>query len=258
MAKKKSKQNVQRHKIIRRMQRELEEQVSCDYAFPEKDTVQLEILKEIIIIIFLRILKMNILSYDTIYYIYLQIMKLDKKYRVYQLLKIYLHLQMQKLFYDGIISKHQLESIYPKTGNNIFCFEDGAYLVKFGYEFYNYNPDEEPIDEITFWSLCAVADNIEISERTAYAWYEEITSLDKDTLIDEINNLIVRFKIRELRENGIITEYDETMFMSKIQERELTYAYFSKEEIERWKSKAIHSIKEFKNKTLNRRELWNV
>ena len=239
---KKSKTNVQRHKIIRRMQRELEEQVSRDYAYP--DLAKSEIIKEILIIIFFRIVKLNILAYDTIYFIYLQIMRIDEKYRVYQLLKIYLHLQLQKLFYDGIISEHQLESLYPKDEEFLFCFEDGAYNVYFGYEFYNCNADEELLDEETIWALCAVADNLEIDGAAIYGWYDEITSMNKETLIDEIKNLIVRLKIRSLRNNEIITEHDEEILMSKIQECDSTYAFFSQEEIKKWKSKAIHNLEE--------------
>lgn len=241
---KKSKQNVQRHKIIKRMQNELEEQVSHDYAYPEKDTVQLEILKEIIIIIFFRILKLNILAYDTIYFIYLQIMGIDEKYRVYQLLKIYLHLQLQKLFYDGIISEHQLESIYPKNEKILFCFAEEIYHVNFGYEFCNKIYNEELLDEDEFWALCAVADNIEADEHYIYGWYNEILSFDRETLLDNIKNLIVRLKIRQLCNNEIITEYDEQILMSKIQECDSTYAFFTLEEIDKWKSKAIHNLEE--------------
>ena len=249
---KKSKPNVQRHKIIKRMQKELEEQVCRDYGDAEEDTFQFksQFIQEILIIILFRILKLNILAYDTVFFIYLQIMKLNKKYRVYQLLKIYLHLQLQKMFYDGIISKHQLESIFPITGNNIFCFEDGAYLIKFGYEFYNCNSDEEILDDKQFWAWCSIVDNIEANENLVYGWYEEITSLDKENLLDEIKNLIVRLKIRKLRNSGIILEEDETMFMAKIQERDLTYAFFTEEEISRWKSKAFGTsfVERFKNK----------
>ena len=156
---KKSKQNVQRHKTIKRMQTELEEQVSRDNGYDEEDTVQFksQIIKEILIIILFRILKLNILAYDTIYFIYLQIMGIDEKYRVYQLLKIYLHLQLQKLFYDGIISEHQLELIYPKNEKILFRFEDEAYNVDFGYEFYNCNhDDEELLDEVKIISSASI------------------------------------------------------------------------------------------------------
>lgn len=239
---KKSKTNVQRHKIIKRMQNELEEHFSRSYAYPE--CVKLEIIKEILIIIFFRIVNLNILAYDTIGLIYYQIMKLNPKYRVYQLLKIYLHLQLQKLFYDGIISEHQLESIYPKNEKILFRFEDEAYNVDFGYEFCNKVYNEELLDEETIWALCAVADNLEIDGAAIYGWYDEITSMNKETLIDEIKNLIARLKIRELRNNGIMTEYDEEILMSKIQECNSTYNFFTYEEIARWRSKAIHSLKE--------------
>ncbi len=243
---KKSKTNVQRHKIIKRMQNELEEQVRSNYGYYEDDEydeeLENEIIKEMLIIIFFRILKLNILAYDTIYFIYLQIMGIDEKYRVYQLLKIYLHLQMQKLFYDGIISEQQLESIYSKKEKILISFEDGAYTVNFGYEFYNNNANEELLDEDVIWALCAVADNVETNEYCMYAWYDDISNIDQETLIEETKNLIVRLKIRKLRRNKIITEEDETMFMSKIRECKLTYAFFSEEEIKKWKSKAYHKL----------------
>lgn len=245
---KKSKQNVQRHKIIKRMQNDLEEQVSSEYAY--SDAAKSQIIQEILIIILFRILKLNILDYEIIHYIYFKIMGIDEKYRVYQLLKIYLHLQLQKLFYAGIISKHQLESLYPITEDNVFCFEIEGYVVKFGYEFYNSNTDVEILDEEQFWAWCSIVDNIEANENLVYGWYEEITSLDKENLLDEIKNLIVRLKIRKLRNSGIILEEDETMFMAKIQERDLTYYFFTEEEIAKWKSKAYYTnfVERFRNK----------
>lgn len=235
--------NIKKDRQVLKTAEEMVEDFSSDYMEPTAPGVVAEVIEEIIVRLFYRIIKLNILAFATIQFIYMYIMKIAPKDRVYELLSIYKNLQLQKLFNAGLITKKQLVNMSINENNFKYQVENGAYHVNFDERFAD-SYTAPLLNEDIMWALFLIANYVDMNE-TAFCYvYNELKELDFSELdLDkEITNLIIRLRIREMRKEGFLTEDDEAIFMSKIQEYDLTYQFFDWEEINNWKSKAFHSL----------------
>lgn len=200
------------------------------------------IIIEMIVIIFWRLVKLDILLCEDIDDIYRNILQFDLKDRPYELLKIYVCIELQQLYLENIISLKQLNEWLPNDELTRSAFE--YYPIE-----YNLLIDEHPekfvsqniLSKKQVRALYEFASNVNVNEMCVYEFYNMIINCNEDEIESEVKNLIVRLKIRELRNNEIITKNEEAMFMSKIRESELTYEVFNWKEIEDWKSRAYAS-----------------
>ncbi len=225
---------------VQKTAKEMVEGLSNNYAEPTHPEVVAEVIEEIIVRLFFRIIKLNILSFGTIQFIHRYIMEIAPEDRVYELLRIYKSLQLQKLFNAGLISKNQLIEMSLNEKDFKYQVQDDVYHVNFDERFTNSYTTQVLKEEI-MWTLYLIATNLNINETYFCYFYYELQNwdFDKSTLEKEVVNLIVRLKIREMRDKKFLTEDDETMFMSKIQESDLTYQFFTTEEIFNWRNKAF-------------------
>lgn len=235
--------NIKKDRQVLKTAKEMVEGFSASYVEPTDPEVVAEVIEEIIVRLFFRIIKLNIINFALIQFIYMYIMKIAPKDRVYELLSIYKNLHLQKLFNSGLISKKQLVDMSINGNNFEHQFQDGAYHVNLDERFTN--PYTAPLlNEDIIWALFLIATYVDMNE-TAFCYvYNELKELDFNELdLDkEITNLIIRLRIREMRKEGFMSEDEETMFMAKIQEYDLTYKFFTEEEINNWRSKAFHSF----------------
>lgn len=227
---------TKRNRIIKRVSKAIKISVLGKYGYLPGDEVDDEYIKEVLVAIFYMILKLHILNFATIYFIYLQIMKLKIKERINALLKIYIHLRYQMMYFEGIITKRELNSVFPENERYWIYCKDKAYRVYFDFSFIGKDYDEnEILDEDFFYALCEFAYYTNFNEWDIYYWYEQFIKTDVDDFSEQMKNLIVRFKIEELRRNGILTRYDEALFMRKLPETDLTYKFYDYDEILKWK-----------------------
>lgn len=235
--------NIKKDRQVLKTAKEMVERFSASYVEPTDPEVVAEVIEEIIVRLFFRIIKLNILAFATIRFIYMYIMQIAPKDRIYELLSIYKNLQLQKLFNNGIITKEELLNM--STNENKFRYQvnDDKYHISFNEEFTN-SYITPLLDKDIIWALFLIATYVDMNE-TAFCYvYNELKELDFNELdLDkEITNLIIRLRIREMRKEGFMSEDEETMFMAKIQEYDLTYKFFTEEEINNWRSKAFHSF----------------
>lgn len=235
--------NIKKDRQVLKTAKEMVADLCSDYINPTDLGVKEEVIEEIIVRLFFRIIKLNILAFATIRFIYMYIIQIAPKDRIYELLSIYKNLQLQKLFNLGIISKEQLVDMSINENNFKYQVEDGVYHVNFDERFTN-SYTAPLLNEDIIWALFLIATYVDMNE-TAFCYvYNELKELDFNELdLDkEITNLIIRLRIREMRKEGFMSEDEETMFMSKIQEYDLTYKFFTEQEINNWRSKAFHSF----------------
>lgn len=228
---------TKRNRIIKRVSKAIKISVLGKYGYLPGDEVDDEYIKEVLVAIFYMILKLNILNFATIYFIYLQMMKLKMKERINALLKIYVHLRYQMMYFEGIITKRELNSVFPENERYWIYCKDNAYRVYFDFSFIGKEYDEnEVIDEKFFYALCDFAYYVQFcNENNAYPWYLELIDCNVDDFSEQMKNLIVRFKIEELRRDGILTRYDEALFMRKLPENDLTYQFYDYDTVLKWK-----------------------
>lgn len=199
-----------------------------------------ELNKMLLIIAFYRLVKLNILSFETIKSIYYYINDVAEKERAYASFSIWRQLILQQLYFDNIISYKQLENLLPHAKNEKLRMisKDFYYWIVYDVEHNIKNRTVNLLDETKLKALYQIADNLDIDEFYADVYYDTVVDLDEEDLGVEITNLITRLNIRELRNQGIIAEVEETALMSQLIERNLTYIFFNEKEIKRWKAKA--------------------
>lgn len=202
-----------------------------------------ELNKRLLCIAFCRLIKLHILPFEAIKDIYNYINKVKEKDRAYEVLNIWYQLSLQQINEDGLISDEQLENLIPyaKKAKLQSITADCRYWMYFESTQDLKYMTELPLSDEKLWILYHFASNCDINEWYADLWYDEIVDYKEDEendLQSQISNLIVRLKIRELRDSGAITEDDETYLMSNIVENDWTYKIFEKSEIEKWMAAA--------------------
>lgn len=227
---------------------EMEEEAQWRYIYSTE--VKDEVQEEMIVRALFRIIDLGVLSFGAVDSVYDVISNISEKDRVYEAFRIYKELQLQKLVDEGLISDGQLQNLITNYGNHYFSVELGDYWINFDSEINERFRSAEVLDSNILWTLYQIATNLDIDEDDFCYFYNELKNWDYDesTLEKEVANLIIRLRICEMRSKGFLTKDDETMFMSKIQEYDLTYHFFIEEEINNWKSKAFHSLNLGRNK----------
>lgn len=241
-------ENIKKDRQVLKTIEEMEGEAQWRYIYPTE--VKDEIQEEMIVRALFRIIDLGVLSFGAVDSVYDVISNISEKDRVYEAFRIYKELQLQKLANEGLISHSQLNNLIPIYGIHYFSVELDGYWINFDSEINEKFKSSEVLDSNIIWILYLIATNLDIDEDVFCYFYYELKNLDYDesTLEREVANLIVRLRIREMRNKGILTEADETIFMSKIQEYDLTYQFFEEEEILNWKHKAFHSLNLGRNK----------
>ena len=165
--------NIKKDRQVLKTAKEMVEGFSASYVEPTDPEVVTEVIEEIIVRLFFRIIKLNILAFATIRFIYMYIMQIAPKDRIYELLSIYKNLQLQKLFNDGLITKEELLNM--STNENKFRYQvnDDEYHMSFNEEFTN-SYITPLLDEDIIWALFLIATYVDMNETAFCYFYNEL------------------------------------------------------------------------------------